>query len=169
MKIYQIIIGEIPEYLVACVESVKSWCKRSGNEYKQIATIPDHLNCVPDTVTTYFRNRLIKDWVVLDLLSSEPETIVIDWDIFLYSQFSFVPGKYPAFAGWPMDCMMYNSNNTSVFLKMKELTGDIKSVQPGELLLSKVISLYRQENPSFKYVNFNNKQYKHLDNCRLEQ
>lgn len=178
IKVYQIILGEIPEYLVACVESVKRWCERAGNKYNQISTIPERLSWVPGITTGYFRNRLIKDWLVLDLLSCEENIMVVDWDIFLYSahcvsinqeSFSFLPNQYPTFAGSPMDCMMYNAGNITAFHRMREFAGDIKTVQPGELLLAKVIRLYIQENPSFKNASFNHKQYKHLCNCHLVQ
>ncbi len=169
MKIYQVIIGELPEYLVACVESVIAYCDRSKNEYIRITEIPEKLSLIPSEPNEYFRNRLIKDWIVLDLLSSEPEIMVVDWDIYLYSNFYFLAQRYPAFATWPMDCMMYNADKILAFDRMKKLAGDVTNTKPGHLLLADVIAKYRNEIRDFRYTNFDNNQYKHIDNCRLMQ
>lgn len=173
MKVFQIIIGGIPEYLESCVQSVENYCKRMQCHYCQVTEIPDYYQKVPTGVSTeYFRNRLIKDWICLDLLANEPDTMIIDWDIFLNSkknQFSFVPGRYPAFAVNPMDCMMYNATDVGSFKKIRQLAGRIDLVMPGELLPAKSIRLFMNEKPDFKYTNFDNNQYKHIDNCRLMQ
>lgn len=170
MKIYQIIIGKLPEYLEACVRSVERFCERSNHEYTVITETPSDLEDIPDgSASEYSKNRLIKDWITLDLLSSESGVMVIDWDIFLYTDFVFSPVGYPSFSTCPIDCMLYNSNRVEDFNRIRLLAGSKASVKPGTLLVGNAIRNYLTDNKKFIYHEFDQKCYMHLDNCRLSQ
>lgn len=169
IKVYQVLLGKIPEYLVSCIKSVESFCTRSEFEYVPVTEIPDDLRCVPNWGSEFFRLRLIKDWISLQILSSQCNVLFIDWDIYLYESFEFSYKSLPVFASYPMECMMFNSECIDLFKRFYELAGDPSKIIPGELLLSKVINKHILEKPDFKYLNFKNETFMHLDNCRLAQ
>lgn len=168
MVVYQIILGKVPWYLKACISSVKAFTGRVGCEYRVITEIPCHLSVVPFAIDEYYRYRIIKDWITLELLSKTSQTFVCDWDIDLDNTFTFnANSKYPIMSRSPIDCMVYNGQDTVSFNRIKQLAGDPAAIKPGILLTANAIRLYRDENPKFKFLEFDYETYKHLDNCRL--
>lgn len=169
MKIYQVILGNIPEYLEACIKSVEIFSSKFRYDLVQIKNIDDKYKIVPkwkdSQNSEYFYNRIVKDWISLDILSSEKNVLFIDWDIYLYKDFKFIGGKLPVLSTYPFDCMMYNGEDLESFKKIKELAGNMEDLKPGQLPLHIGFGKYN----NFKYKEFDNKTYKHLTNSLMVQ
>lgn len=172
MKIYQVILGVLPEYLNACVESVVIFADKYKYELIQIKSADEQYDCVPHWQDTknaeYFRNRIIKDWISLDILSTEKQSLFIDWDIYLNSKknpFIAPEGKLPILSPFPFDSMMFNGDDLESFKKIKEYAGNISDLKPGQWPLHIGFGKYN----SFKYKEFDNKTFKHLANSLTVQ
>lgn len=169
---YQVILGDLPEYLSACVESVARFADKCKCELIQIKNADEKYDCVPrwqDTKNAeYFRNRIIKDWISLDVLSTEKQSLFIDWDIYLnsnHNQFVAPFGKLPMLAPFPFDCMMYNGDDLESFKKIKELAGSMTNLIPGQWPLHIGFGKYN----SFKFREFDNKTFTHLAHSLIVQ
>lgn len=164
MSIYQILIGQVPEFLEGCVKSVADFAARSGNKLNVIKEIPKQyettLKWKDSQYSDYYRNRLIKDFITFDLLITEPRILIVDWDVHLCRNFSFDAGSLPIFADFPFDCMIYNGDDLSHFIKMKEAVGDLSALKPGALTLNIGFGKYHD----FIYKNFNRQFYHHFFN-----
>lgn len=166
MVIYQIAIGRIPEYLEHCTRSVSDYAKRNGYDLSVITEIPEQYKDTPSWPTShnseYFRNRLIKDFITFDLLTTMRRVLIVDWDVYLYRKFSFDAGRMPVFAVFPFDCIMYNGDDLDSFVKMRDVVGDLSKLKPGALTLNIGFAKYN----TFKYKNFNQDLYHHFLNSQ---
>ena len=121
MIIAQIMFGNIPEHLKYCVESVINYAKRNNVDYEQILTISDGYT-IPNNLSDKQKYKYISeiaDRIKLNLLSKDQYSLIIDWDIYLYSNFDFKFGDEPVFFDHPPESMIYNGSNTELFQEIK--------------------------------------------------
>lgn len=171
MKIYQILLGEVPEYLQHCVDSVVKFSEKNNYEYQTIREIPSWCNKLQKENSRYcdkfYLYRSVSEWIRFDLLSSENNILIPDWDIFLKNDFNQSFGDTPILCDHPIECMVYNGNKKDDFKKMLNSIGDRADIKAGDIYLARGIQKYIDTNKDFNFGIFNNFHYKHLDNCRL--
>jgi hypothetical protein len=171
MKIYQILLGDVPEYLQYCVDSVIDFSNKNNILYEAITEIPSWCEELMLNQKRYcdkfYLYRSVSEWIRFDLLSSENTILIPDWDIYLNKNFSPDFGDLPIFCDHPIECMIYNGNKKDDFKKMLNSIGDRSDIKSGDIYLARGIQKYIDTNIDFKYTIFDNFQYKHLDNCRL--
>ena len=165
-QVLQIILGKVPEHLVACVQSVKNFAERKKVDYVCIASINDVYQIqssqfvVIDTeLDQYLKNRLLSEFIRTKYLSENPETLYVDWDIFLNSNFTVLEQET---FGSEADALIYNSQNNN---RYKLIYDKIKnqSIKAGTCILAQ----YLWPLVEIKTTNqFNEKQYRHFFECR---
>jgi hypothetical protein len=123
MKVFQIIIGELPEPLVSAVASVKTWADRHGYEYIQVTEVPLQYKDMPNI-------RVISNYMRVDLLAEESNRIYMDWDVVLQDDFNLELGD-KILVDKMGDQVMYNANHCEEFKKMREYMTPIRKFELG--------------------------------------
>jgi hypothetical protein len=164
ITILQIIFGQIPPYLLPCVNSVKDYAYKNNYDYKVISSYSDYF------IEPEFKNlnekflwlRHVSDWIRTKELSENLKTLYIDWDVYIFQDFKISDINKHCFAkNEYIDSLMYNGDDLNVFKNIHE------AIETPNLSrkynLSVILRRYCRENivPRFEG------HYVHLDNCRL--
>lgn len=170
VNIYQVILGDIPEYLTPCIESVEKFSKRNDYNYNIITEIPSWSKDIKLEADVkylkYLLYRTVSEWIRYDLLRTIENVLVVDWDIYLHDDF-VIDTSDVCFTSIPIECMIFNGTKTNIFERMHSLVGDRINTKPGNLDLVRGINKYIENNKDFKFNRFDRTKYMHLDNCRL--
>jgi hypothetical protein len=164
-RIIQIILGNIPEHLKACVDSVINYSIKNNIEYRQITSTYPYFNEEP--IFDCDRNKFLwrrhaSDFIRTEELSVNKNTLYIDWDMFIYPDFKIENINDPCFA-FDIDAMFYNGNNLDMFKNINS-----KLVKPNfnnNYNLAILIREYLKNNPKQQYFQGH---YIHFDNCRFK-
>ena len=116
MKIFQIVIGEVPVELVPCIESVIAFAARNGHSYWQITEVPEvyaHIESM----------RVVSDYMRVDELCKDPENCYFDWDVMLDDGFTMTDSVIPKVSSIG-DTIMY-SGNVSFWENIRSIMGSI--------------------------------------------
>lgn len=158
MKIVQIIIGQLPEHLKYCVESIMRYSDRHNILYEQVFKLPD-CYIIPNDYKLLCETI---DRYKIDIWCTEPQTLVVDWDIFIYSDFDFDWGNDIVFFNHPPECMGYNGNNLELFQKIKSNLGNIEIKKFPPQLMTQIIKMEMNQGCNFK--TFDKNKVKHWNN-----
>jgi len=142
MIVKQIILGNIPEHLKHCVASVMQWCSDRSVSYEQI-TNADRYGAPPsDERQKYLWYRNVSEHIKIDILSTEPRVLVVDWDCYFYPDFTLDETE-PHVYHLPLECMVYNGDDLQSFCRVRELMPvDVKG---GRLDLMTALILFQQK------------------------
>lgn len=117
MRVIQVILGQKPDHILDCINSVIAYANRVGATYTQVTEIDLNPQYVFDS-GDYEYMRAFADHVKLDYLDSEQDTLVCDWDITISQSWDFtktIPHKYIC----PYKAMIFNNGNPNIFKQMK--------------------------------------------------
>lgn len=155
IKVYQIIIGELPEPLTPCTESVKAFASMKGYEYVQITKIPEQYKDMPDI-------RVVSNYMRVDLLCNDSDAIYFDWDVMLFDKFDLTLGDSPLFNRMG-DNIMY-SGDMEFWKKIRLWMEDIDkhkyelgiifhALRSGVVEINKTMAI---SDANFKHYNYSN-------------
>jgi len=164
MIVKQIILGQIPGHLNHCVTSVKQWCINRNVQYESITEVPEKYGTPPDDKKEkYLWYRNVSEHIKIDILSTEPRVLVVDWDFYFYPDFSFDETE-PHVYHLPLECMVYNGDDLQSFKRVKELMPN--NVKGGRLdLMTALIMFQQNRNKSFSI--FDRSKALHLCNWQI--
>lgn len=151
MRVYQIIIGNIPEGLQEAVASVKAWASKQGYEYIQISEIADKYKGMPNI-------RVISNYMRIDILTSEEQCIYFDWDVVLSEEFNLELCD-KILVDRMGDQVMYNGIHTKEFLKMRKYMDPIREYELGIIFNAFVSGVIDRD----KFEVISNEGWKHLN------
>jgi hypothetical protein len=164
-KVLQIIMGQVPEHLQACVDSVKAFAARKHVDYVVLDKSDLNYNIEHSRFKErnkdhdeYLINRLASEFMRVKYLAENPETLYVDWDIFLYKGFE-VPEEETF--GAIADSIIYNGMNTQRYLKIYEEIKD-QTYKAGRCVLAEYLWPL-VEVPGV--IQFDRTQYRHLFEC----
>ncbi len=121
MIVKQIILGSVPEHLKHCISSVMQWCVNRNAPYEQVINVPEKYGTPPeDKKQKYLWHRNVSEHIKVDILSTEPRVLVVDWDFYFYPDFALDETE-PHVYHLPPECMIYNGDELESFRKVKEL------------------------------------------------
>jgi hypothetical protein len=162
MRIVQVIIGKIPEYLTSCVNSVVNFSKINNFDYIRLDG-SEFIEQFSDYKKIFFWRRHVSDWIRTKELSINKHTLYVDWDVFLYPDFKIKDKNKACFGRRDsIDCIFYNGNELNIFKNIHE-----KIEQPScakNYNLSRLIREYCDENANYQIFEGH---YVHIDNCRF--
>lgn len=115
MKIVQIAYTATPSLIAGCMQTVSTWAKANGHEYRVITA-------VPEVYADLINLRVISDYHRVDLLAADADTAYFDWDVRLLEGFTLCSGATPKFNHMG-DNIMY-SGDTTFWQKIREWMGD---------------------------------------------
>jgi hypothetical protein len=160
--IYQICLGNIPEHIQPQINSVSAFAKLHGYQYHQIKEYPVWSVYMEKNYKT---NRYISEIIRMDILSTEPDVICIDWDVELTESFQI--SDIPMFAGDSIDCIVSNGKRSDIF---KNIVLDFAPLRDDSDMMSiplfRAITMYMHKHPEFKF-DFVTKGFKHTNNFQF--
>jgi len=164
MIVKQIILGQIPEHLNHCVTSVKQWCINRNVQYESITEVPEKYGTPPDDKKEkYLWYRNVSEHIKIDILSTEPRVLIVDWDCYFYPDFTLDETE-PHVYYLPPECMVYNGDDLQSFKKVKEFMPN--NVKGGRLdLMTALIMFQQNRNKSFSI--FDRSKALHLCNWQI--
>jgi len=151
IRVYQIVIGSIPEEIQGCIDTVKAWCKRNDYNYTLITEISKKYKNLPI--------RIASDYMRIDFLQ-EPFRAYVDWDIEIKRD--ILLGNDPAIAG---DFLLYNGNETDLFKKIKKMMYPIRLAEGQIWSALRVIG--KSQNMGKYFIDKNSYLHKHLSRRNL--
>jgi len=162
-QVLQIILGGLPEHLSFCVDSVKSFAKKSNVSYLCIDNVEDDY-IVREAIgphqpsNVYLQLRTYSDLMRLKILSTQPETLYVDWDVYLYNDFVIPEEETFAF---PPECVIYNGLNTD---RYRNLYNDVKDTEwfGGQNIWTDLYPALKKD-ANVKY--FDRELYRHFHEC----
>jgi hypothetical protein len=157
VRLVQIIINSVPGHLQACIQSVRSWAHDNNVDYCPIHT---SLSLPVQGDTFPARQRLSEELRTMELARS-PRTLYVDWDIFLYPDFSISDLAAPAFCPPELiDCMLYNGDHPDIFRDM------LSKLNASEIYDNRLAPAIREYTDNNQHQLFGG-HYVHLCNCRF--
>lgn len=154
-------LGEIPEYLQSCIDSVEHWAFKNGHDYIVLKDKDNPFKC-PENASPYQQflwNRHAADWMRLKELSLYEYTLYVDWDMYIHNL--TVPDlNKPCFA-CPniIGGLIYNGTDTKLFSNLI-----MQLDQPSFNTHYKLMDVLRRHCKD-PHQEFKGK-FIHLDNCR---
>lgn len=162
MIVKQIILGSAPEHLKHCISSVMQWCVDRGIKYEQISSADRYGAPPSDERQKYLWYRNLSEHIKIDILSTEPRVLVVDWDFYFYPDFTLDETE-PHVYHLPPECMVYNGDDLQSFKRIKELMPN--NVKGGRLDL--MLALIRfQQNRGKSFAMFDRSKAIHFCNAQ---